>query len=160
MRHVSDANLRRLVDEPFAVSDSARRHRDGCDRCRARGAEIGGNAAFAFRLLSAPPVACDGSPAWAQLQHRLASPAQVHRPAVRMPRRPARRLARASVSTGAAVTIGLVAAGVATAATLTTVFAPTTVAPVYVSQGEVRAIMSMMGVGTLQSNGRLPSTGS
>jgi hypothetical protein len=160
MRHLPEGVLRRLLDEPLAVPDSARHHRDACGRCRARGGEIATDAALAVRLLSAPEVSCDGSLAWAQLQSRLAGPARLQRPAVRIPRRPVRRLVGTSIGTGAALTGGLAIAGVAAAATLTTVFAPTKVAPVPVSQSDLRALTSVMGVDPAQLMDGLPAAGS
>jgi len=159
MRHLPEGVLRRLLDEPLAVPDSARHHRDACGRCRARGGQIAQDAALAVRVLSAPQVSCDGGLAWAQLQSRLAGPAQLRCPAVRLPRRPVRRFVGASVGTGTAVAGGLVVAGVAAAATLTTVFAPTKVAPVPVSQADLRAITSAMGINAAQLIGGLPAHG-
>lgn len=156
MRHVPDAVLRRLLDEPLAVPDAARHHLDTCSRCQASGGEIAEDAALAARLLARPQVISDSALAWTQLQHALASPARTRRPALRVPRRPAGRLVGASIGTGAAVTAGVVLAGVAAAATLTTVFAPTRVASVPVSQSDLRAITSMLSVGTSPLQGGLP----
>jgi len=156
MRHVPDAVLRRLVDEPLAVPDAARHHLDTCSRCQASRGEIAQDAVLATQVLSRPQVNVDSGLAWTQLQHKLASKTQPKRTAFRVPRHPARHLVRASVGTGAAATAGLVLAGVAAAATLTTVFAPTKVAPVPVDRGDLRAIASMLGVGTSQLHGGLP----
>ena len=59
------------------------------------------------------------------------------------------RLAGVSLSTGASVAaVGVVIAGVAAAATLTTVFAPTQVAPVAVSQADLHDLTQLMGMNT------------
>jgi hypothetical protein len=161
MRHVPDTMLRRLLDEPLVVPDSARHHLDTCSRCQACGDEIAADAAFAARLLSGPQVNSDTGLAWTLLQHRLADPAQTDRPALRVPRRPARRFVGASIGTGAAVTAGLALAGVAAAATLTTVFAPTRVTSVPVSRTDLRAVANMLGIGTSQVlSGHTPAAGS
>jgi hypothetical protein len=49
-------------------------------------------------------------------------------------------------ATGVAAAAVLVAGGVAAAATLTTVFAPTKVAPVHVSTGDLRAVSNVLGL--------------
>jgi hypothetical protein len=160
MPHVPDAVLRRLVDEPLAVPDAARHHLDTCRRCQSSGSEIAADAALAAAALSRPQVTGDTGQAWARFQQHLASTDHAKRTALRVPRRPAGRLVGTSVGTGAAVTAGLLAAGVAAAATLTTVFAPTWVASVPVDRGDLKAIASMLGVGTAQLHGGpLPAAG-
>jgi hypothetical protein len=54
--------------------------------------------------------------------------------------------------------IGVVIAGTAAAATLTTIFAPTHVAPLSLSQGDVRAISGVFGLGDGQALGGFPSS--
>ena len=89
MRHVPDGVLRRLLDEPLAVPDEARRHVAACGRCRASSAEAAENAATATRLLSAPPLHIEASVAWARMQRQLADPVLARHPAISIPRRPA-----------------------------------------------------------------------
>jgi hypothetical protein len=146
--------LRRLLEEPFAVPDTARRHLDQCGRCRASSGQIAENAALATRVLTAPPPDTDTDQAWAQLRQRLADPAPA-RAAQRIPRHPARRVINLSAYTGVALTTGLVIGGAATAATLTTVFAPSTVAPVHVNGGDLKSIESVLGLGTSTATGQL-----
>ena len=161
MRHVPDGVLRRLLDEPLAVSDGARRHVESCARCQTSRAAVAGNAATAARLLAAPPPDVDASIAWAQMQRRLADPVLAQHAAITVPRRPGRRILTASVSTGGAVTAGLALTGVAAAATLTTVFAPTHVKTVPVNAGDLRAVVSLLGAGVAPANGGLlPVSGS
>jgi hypothetical protein len=161
MRHVPDGVLRRLIDEPLAVPDDARRHVAGCARCRTSSAAVAADATTASRLLPAPQPNINVSLAWAQMQRRLADPVLAQHPPVRIPRRPGGRVLNASVSTGVAVTAGLAVTGVAAAATLTTVFAPTHVSTVPVNSGDLRAIVSLLGAGTAPAHGSLlPATGS
>ena len=62
------------------------------------------------------------------------------------------RFVGASLSTGASLAaVGVVIVGVAAAATLTTVFAPTQVARVPVSQGDVQELTQLMGLNTTTS---------
>jgi hypothetical protein len=156
MNHVSSPVLRRLVDEPLAVPDRARRHLAGCERCQAESTEVARNAALAARSLSAPRGIADVDLEWILLQDRLGEPDGAQRPAVRMPR----RLARVSVGAGTAVVAGVLAVGAAAAAALTTVYAPTHVAPVRVSPGDLRAVESITGIGAAQLSGGLPPSGS
>jgi hypothetical protein len=156
MYHVPSPVLRRLVDEPLAVPDRARQHLADCGRCQAQSTEVAADAALAARVLGAPREVSDIDLEWILLQHRLAAPGAAQRPARRVPGRMPRRLARVSVGTGTAVVAGVLAMGAAAAAVLNTVYAPTQVAPVRVSVGDLRAIENVTGIGT----GQLSSSGS
>jgi hypothetical protein len=65
MRHVSDARLRRLMDEPLAVTDSDTTHVARCNRCRGRHQQMSGDAAYAKRLMFRPHPLPDVDAAWA-----------------------------------------------------------------------------------------------
>ena len=134
MSHVTSHVLRRLVDEPMAVPDRDRRHLAGCVRCQAESAEIAENAAAAARLLGGPVPVADLDLEWILLSERLRQAGPAGRPAVRNPWRGPWRLANVSVGAGTAAVVGVVAAGAAAAAALTTVYAPTHVAPLAVSR--------------------------
>ena len=149
MHHVPSPVLRRLVDEPLAVPDLARRHLAGCGRCRAQSTEIAGDAALAARVLGGPPEIADIDLEWILLQERLSGPDAAQRPAARPSRRMPRRLASVSVGAGTAVVAGVLAVGAAAAAVLTTVYAPTQVAPVRVSANDLQAIENITGIGQL-----------
>ncbi|MGI8912245.1 MAG: hypothetical protein ACR2JY_00395 [Chloroflexota bacterium] len=71
MQHVADGILRRLRDEPQAVSSANRRHVADCDRCRVRMAAIVADAEFTAKLLAAPVVASDTAGALRRLQQRI-----------------------------------------------------------------------------------------
>jgi hypothetical protein len=156
MRHVSDGVLRRRQEEPFAVPDAAGRHLETCGRCRASSGKIAEDAALASRLLAAPPVTTDTETdaAWARLRRQLELEPAARRPSVRrsgVPRFP-RPVVNVPAATGVAVAAVLVAGGVAAAATLTTVFAPTKVAPVHVTTGDLKAITNVLGIGSETSH--------
>jgi hypothetical protein len=156
MHHVPSPELRRLVDEPLAVPDRARRHLADCDRCQAESSQVAGDAALAARVLSAPAELSDIDLEWILLQDRLAAPGAAQRPAGRAPGRMPRRLTHISVGAGTAVVAGVLAVGAAAAAVLNTVYAPTRVAPVQVNAGDLRAIENVTGLGT----GQLSASGS
>ena len=157
MRHIPDGVLRRLDDEPLAVPDRFTDHLAGCGQCSTRRAEIARDADHAAQLFSAPQPVPDIDVAWARLQRELAS--QRTGGAVRRSRsagvRPRRVwFPQVSLRTGLAIaTIGIVVAGSAAAATLTTVFAPTHVAPVSLSRSDLRAIAAFTGLGDSQALG-------
>jgi hypothetical protein len=159
MPHVPSPVLRRLVDEPLAVPDRARRHLAGCDRCQTEGAEIAADAALAARLIGAPADTSDVDLEWILLQDRLAQPDAAWSPAARRVRHVPRRLVNASVGAGTAAVAGVLAVGVAAAAALTTVYAPTRVAPVPVSPKDLHAIENMIHIGGAQLGGGLPLSG-
>jgi hypothetical protein len=150
MRHVPDGTLRRLIDEPFAVADSDARHVEGCERCRERSQRIAEDAATVERFFDVP-VPADTDAGLARSRASL-----IERPSRRTtwrvgPRR-SWRFMDASLSTGASLAaVGVVIVGAAAAATLTTVFAPTQVARVPVSQADVQELTQLMGLNTTTS---------
>jgi len=156
MSHVPVPVLRRMQDEPLAVPDADRRHLAGCARCQAARRAAEADASFAARLLAPSPAELDTNAEWQKLVARLRAPAPVPagsgrparppRDAARAPRRLPRRLA-ASLSTGTAVTAGVLLVGAAAAATLTTVYAPTHVAPLPVSGTDLSALQSVTNLG-------------
>jgi len=156
MHHVPSPVLRRLEDEPLAVPDLARRHLDDCGRCQAQSTEIAADAALAARVLAAPTEIADVDLEWILLQDRLSRPDKARRPAVRPSRRVPRRLVNVSLGAGTAIVASVLAVGAAAAAVLTTVYAPTQVAPVRVSANDLRAIENITGIGRL-SGGLGPS---
>jgi hypothetical protein len=150
VRHIAEGVLRRLDDEPLAVPDRVTEHLAGCGRCSARRARIARNTEDAARLFSGPQLVPDTDEAWVRLERELyrrqdektdrrRRPAPAFRRALRFP--------RVSLRAGLVIgVIGIVVVGTAAAATLTTIFAPTHVAPVSLSQGDVRAITALMGL--------------
>lgn len=158
MRHIEDGVLRRLDDEPLAVPDRVTAHVAGCERCGARRSEIARDTERAAQLFSGPQLVPDVDLAWARLRRQLESPAAggagtAHSARLRPRRRwvPRRRPPAISLRAGLAIgAVGVVVAGTAAAATLTTIFAPTHVAPVSVTQRDLRAIAAITGLGSGQ----------
>jgi hypothetical protein len=161
VRHIADGVLRRLDDEPLAVPDRVADHVAGCVRCLARQARIADDTERAVRLLSLPQVVPDADLAWARLRRELQvtreegadqrrRPVPVYRRSFRFPR----VSLRAALMLGA---VGIVVAGTAAAATLTTIFAPTHVAPISVNQSDLQAIAAFMGLGDSHVLGGFPT---
>ena len=159
MHHVASPVLRRLVDEPLAVPDRELRHLAECEHCQAHSNEIAGDAALAARMVTGPAPTADVDLEWILMQDRL-RPAAAQRGGLRRPGRMPRRVVNVSVGAGTAAVVGVLAVGVAAAAALTTVYAPTHVAPVPVSSSDLRAVESITGIGTAPLAGGLPSSGS
>jgi hypothetical protein len=161
VRHIADGVLRRLDDEPLAVPDRITDHVAGCGRCSARRARIAHDTERAARLLSAPQLVPNADVAWARLQRELhprpEEGADRHRrPAPGFQRRP--RFPSVSLRAGLVIAaVGIVVAGTAAAATLTTIFAPTHVAPVSLSRSDLRAITAFMNLGDSQVLGGFPT---
>ena len=154
MRHIPDGVLRRLDDEPLAVPDRVADHVASCGHCSARRAEIAHDTQRAAQLFSRPQVVPDMDIAWARFQRELESPragGAVRRRLTAHDRQRRAWFPRVSLRTGLAIgAVGIVVAGTAAAATLTTIFAPTHVAPVSVSQSDLRAIAAITGLGDSQ----------
>ncbi len=160
MRHIPDGVLRRLDDEPLAVPDRVTEHVARCGRCRARRMRIADDTERAARLFSAPQLVPDTDIAWARLRRELRRGSQEapdRRRSTPMMRRGV-RFPRVSLRTGLAIgAVGTVIAGTAAAATLTTIFAPTHVVPVSVSQNDLRAITTLAGLGDSRALGGFPA---
>lgn len=157
MRHVPDGMLRRLIDEPFAVADRDARHVERCTRCRARRQQFAEDAATVGQFFDLPVfVDTDAGLARSRAAH---APTSRDRSMSRAGPHRSWRLMGASLSTGASIAaVGVVIAGVAAAATLTTVFAPNQVAPVPVSQADVQSLTQLMGLNTTGSLGGFKSS--
>jgi hypothetical protein len=144
VRHLSEGALRRLADEPGSVADRDAAHARECRRCRVRGQQIASDAAFAQRVLGGPQLLPDLDTAWSRVSG-TPRPTRDLRPERLAPR--TWRLAGLSVSSSVSIgTAGVVVAGAAAAATLTTVFAPTHVAPLPIASGDVHAFVSALGL--------------
>lgn len=168
MRHAPDGVLRRLHDEPFAVPDATFDHIARCRRCSARRDHIAADAGRVGRVLSEPHTLPDVDRAWSDLQARLDTPGPAAAvsgaagPAAHAGPGRGRRLTRVSTRTGViAGAAALAVAGTAAAASWTTIFAPTEVAPVAVNSNDLQAVAGLMSFGDAGGLGAFPtSTGS
>src|SRR6202162_5043617 len=57
VRHLSDGTLRRIYDEPLALTSLDQAHFDGCTECKARFESIANTAGATATLLSVPGFA-------------------------------------------------------------------------------------------------------
>ncbi|MGH9303831.1 MAG: hypothetical protein ACRDZ5_05380 [Acidimicrobiales bacterium] len=160
MRHVTDAVLRRLVDEPLTVADTTLAHVGSCDRCSARSTRISADAATAAALGAHPAVRPDVDAAWRRFERGALDKAggAARRRGHRAPAPRRWRLAVLPVPSGLALgALALVIAGAAAATTLTVVFAPTHVKPLPIATSDVSAIADVAGVGGSGILGGLPT---
>lgn len=157
MRHVPDGMLRRLDDEPLAVPDRVSDHLLDCGRCRERRAAISQDRQWAAQVFAGPHLVPDVDAAWARLERELrrsrgddiAGEGRPLRVRGRWNVFPRLSL-RAGLSLGA---LTVLVAGTAAAASLSTIFAPTRVAPVSLSRGDLGALSSVLGLGNRQPLG-------
>ncbi len=149
MRHVPEGQLRRLVDEPFAVADAVSEHVGHCPRCAMRREQIAEDAAAATALLSRPQSVPDVDSAWTRMRATPVSPAPP-RLDPRRPRVPGRwrwRLVAIPVpSTRVLLSIaaGVVALGGGAAAVTAALAPPAPRVPA--SAGGIQALADVVGI--------------
>lgn len=160
MGHATDGTLRRLVDEPFAITDATVAHVEQCRRCGSRAALIAEEAGWVGRRLTGPQLLPDVDEAWADLQERLVR--RDRRAATRLvarrapaTRRVLARSARGGAVAAAAATLALT--GTAAAVALSGVFAPTRVAPVSVDRADLKAVGSLLDLSGISNPDGFPT---
>jgi hypothetical protein len=160
MTHQGDGLLRRLYDDPLALTSSARDHIRGCAICRARFESIAANAAAVAPLLTLPAAPVDTAQALARISARL-GPARKDAPvATRLamaldPRTAPRRLS-AVIGTVAAVLLAAILAltpAGSFAGSFFTVFQAQQVALLPVSLSELQALPNLSKYGVMQMSG-------
>src|SRR5947209_9476863 len=75
MAHLSDADIRRAIDEPLALSARQRGHLHACDRCTAIWNETRENARFAASMFAVSSPVVDTHRAFRAVHSRLATEA-------------------------------------------------------------------------------------
>ena len=76
MAHLNDGTLRRMLDDPDAITAPDREHYAGCADCRARHDAMAGDARAATNLLAVPAASFDASAAYERVgaQYKVARP--------------------------------------------------------------------------------------
>lgn len=142
MAHLSDGTLRRLVDDPDALTGSDRRHYMDCTACQARNQGMADDARTAATLLSAPELQLDVTTAFKRVQ---AAPAAKPRFGFSLPiLRPSRQ---PMFAVGAAAIV--VALAITAFANILPLFQPKTVQPVPVTFADLQALEQLSAYGTL-----------
>lgn len=161
MAHLTEGALRRLYDEPEAVTASMRQHHNGCSRCQHRLNAIAEDARGAATLLGASDIRVDTADALRLLQDR------VRREQSKRPVRPYERwLAAAQVrwpTVARPVAVALVAAAMMSllaatgvAQNLLTIFEPKQFVAVPVTTSDVTWMPDLTAYGTLKWSPRPP----
>jgi hypothetical protein len=151
--HLTDGQLRRLRDEPFAVPEQARRHYHACTECQRRYSAIEADARAVAAALSVDDVRIDTSAALTKLRHRIAVTEQ-HEGAIAVRRRwlerirtmTARRLVKPVA--GLAVAAALVASLALTplgsfAQSMITIFEPQQITAVPITPSDMQGLRSL-----------------
>lgn len=162
MRHLDDGILRRMADEPLALSDSSRRHFDVCESCRNRQAAIMADAREAAALLSVSAAPIHPAQALARFQRETAdvmTPARRH-PLGRLSHALSFRRRQLTAPIGSTAALVVLIGGMTLtpagswAQSLIQIFQPTQLTVVPVSAGELKTLPNLRRFGTIH----LPST--
>ena len=142
MKHLSDGALRRMFDDPNAVTGPEREHFASCNECHDRYGKTSADATDAATLLAVPAATFDADAAYKRLTARPAT--QSPRFGFRLPI--LRQAARRPV---AVLAFAVVLAVIGTAwANVSQVFAPTQVKPVPVTVADLQSLPDLSTYGT------------
>ena len=143
MAHLSDGTLRRMFDDPDALTGSDRRHYVDCAGCQARYSGMADDARAVATLLAAPELRLDVASALKRVE---AAPAAKPRFGFSLPiLSPASRPMFAGLA-AAAVLVALV---VTAFAEILPLFQPKTVEPVPVTVADLQSLSALSDYGTL-----------
>ncbi len=156
MRHLSEGALRRMYDEPLAMTAADQAHYEGCSVCKAGFERTANDARATGVLLALPTFESQPRQALAQLRVRIRQDETTH--PIRWHERwlagaPVRR--RFAGPVGAVLVAGaLLVAFTATGVlpSLVKVFEPRTVSPVPVSPGALTSTTKILDYGTVSWN--------
>ena len=133
MSHLSEGALRRMFDDPNAVTGTEREHFASCSECQDRYAKTSADATQAARLLAVPAATFDADAAYKRVTE---APAPAPRFGFRLP-----ILRQSSRRPIAVLAFAVVLAVIATAsANVSQIFAPTQVKPVPVTVADLQSL--------------------
>jgi len=139
--HLNDGTLRRMLDDPDAITAPDREHFSTCAECKARQQALSADAREAAALLAVPAAGFDATAAY---KHITAAPARP-RFGFRLPiLKPSTRPIVAGLS------LAIIVAVVATASVnVSQIFAPKTVTPVPVTFAELQTLPDLSAYGDI-----------
>ncbi len=141
MSHLSDGALRRMFDDPNAITAPEREHFASCSECKERYSATSADATEVSRLLTIPAPKFDADAAYKRM---TAAPAKSPRFGFRLP-----VIKRSAQRPIAILAFAVVLAVIATASVnLSQVFAPTQVKPVPVSVADLESLPKLSTYGT------------
>jgi hypothetical protein len=139
--HLNDGTLRRMLDDPDAITAPDREHFSTCTECKARQEALGADARQAAALLAVPAASFDVGAAYKQITAQPARP----RFGFRLP-----LLKRSTRPIVAALALAVMVAVVATASVnVSQIFAPQTVTPVPVTLAELQTLPDLSAYGDI-----------
>jgi hypothetical protein len=140
--HLSDGALRRMFDDPNAMTAPDREHYSTCTECRSRHDALAGDARAAAALIAVPAATFDAEAAFKRI---TAQPEAKPRFGIRLP-----ILQPRTQGTVAVLAAVVVLAVVATAsANVLQIFTPKTVEPVPVTVAELQTLPDLSAWGTV-----------
>jgi len=139
--HLSEGALRRMFDDPNAVTGTEREHFASCGECQDRYAKTSAEATEATRLLAVPAATFDADAAYKRVSE---APSRQPRFGFRLPI--LRQSARRPIAVLAfAVTLAVIATA---SANVAQIFAPTQVKPVPVTVADLQSLPDLGAYGT------------
>lgn len=159
MRHADDGALRRVLDEPFAVSVEVEQHLEGCARCRARAASIADEARIAAAALagSAAQTPVDAASAYRRFAARASASPRVARQrfGVSLGGRDRRYVAPAvGLLAAAALVVAFIFTPAGTLAeSFLAIFEPHQFVAINISKGELQYMPDLASFGTMTQRG-------
>jgi hypothetical protein len=154
MRHLDDGTLRRLVDEPFAVSSIEQQHYENCTVCQGRGASIRNEARSVADVLVGDDPPVQAADAFDRFSDRIASAPQA--PVRYRVELLGRRIIApiAAVLAAAAVLLLFAFTPIGTLAqNFLTIFEPKQFAAIGISKGELDYLPDLTSFGTMVQHG-------
>ena len=141
MAHLNDGTLRRMLDDPDAITSPEREHFDHCVECKARQQTLAADARSVAAVLSAPPATFDAAAAYKRISSQPARPRFGFRlPLVRTASRP--------ILAGVALA-ALLAVAVTASVNVSQIFAPKTVTPVPVTLADFQSLPDLSTYGDI-----------
>lgn len=158
MPHADDGALRRMLDEPFAVSSDVKRHIDSCTQCQARAAIIADEAEAARAALgTATASSVDAVSAYSRFMARESAPARGAAASFqRLIGIGRRRFVAPAIGAlaAAALVLVFVFTPIGTLAqSFLTIFEPHTFVAINISKGELQYMPDLKSFGTMAQQG-------
>jgi hypothetical protein len=152
MRHPTEGVLRRLLDEPPAITDADREHVAGCEACGGRLAAIRDDADLAHAALTGVGADVDVAAAWQRLSIAASATRPVLPPEPRRAGRFRPALRRPAVA-AIAFAVVLTGAGVAAAIDWLQIFRTEQIAPISLSAADLNALPDLREYGDIVVTG-------
>jgi hypothetical protein len=152
MRHPTEGLLRRLLDEPAAITDADREHVAGCEACRGGLAAIRDDAGLVHVALTEADADVDVAAAWQRLL-AAASATRPGRPAAPPHIGRFRAALRRPAVAGIAVALVLTGAGAAAAMDWLQIFRTEQIAPISLSAADLNALPDLRMYGDIVVTG-------